>query len=116
MPIACHYNGSLCTKFFSDDTDGSNSAFGFIIGSIAFLIFIIVFVLIMYIVCCKRQCRQKLTVPFRSSSPSRNQEQSNDINLTREQSELNSRRSSNEQPPPYQEANSNINPSVYKNT
>ncbi len=112
MAITCHYNGSLCTKFFSDSSNGSSTVFGFIIGTIACLIVIIVIVLILYIVCCKRYMRNKPRAPIQSH----NQEQPIGIDRSQEEPELTSRISLEEQPPSYQEINITANGTVYKNT
>ena len=105
MAITCNYNGSLCTKFYSENSTGSNhTVLGFIIGSIACLIVLVVVVLVLYIVCCKRYIRNKP----RASVQSRNQEQP--VN----QVETGSISEQQQQPPPsYQEINNETN--LYKN-
>jgi formate-dependent nitrite reductase cytochrome c552 subunit len=114
MAITCNYNGSLCTKFYSENSNESNhTVLGFIIGSIACLIVVIVVVLVMYILCCKRRIRNKPRV----SVQTRNQEQPiNNVDHNQVETESNSRSFSEQQPPSYQEVNEHTNETnLYKN-
>lgn len=117
MPVSCNDNGTICTKFFSESVRTSNTIVGFIIGSIACLVFVIAIVLLMYILCCKKYTRQKLRVPFRSHPSPPTQgivTNPNRIQVEDEQAQFNSRRSFNDQPPSYQEANINTNTNFSK--
>ena len=113
MPVSCNDNGTICTKFFSEGARTSNTIVGFIIGSIACLVFVIAIVLLMYILCCKKYTRKKPRVPLQS--PEHHEEVTNPNRIQEEEeAQFNSRRSSNEQPPSYQEANINTNTNFYK--
>jgi hypothetical protein len=99
---------------------GTDIVGDFLLGSIACLICVIFLVIIMYMLCGKGCFRNRLHSRPRLHPVSNNQEQSMNINRDQQQQQppppqVNSRRSSHESSPSYQETNIKTNVSLDKN-
>ncbi|CAF1025401.1 unnamed protein product [Adineta steineri] len=93
MPLSCDYNGTKCKTLSTGKTIETNTISGFIIASIACLIFIIFLVIITYMLCCKGYFRNRFHTRSRLHPTLLNQNQSMSINLDEQQSIPNSQKS-----------------------
>lgn len=99
MAISCNQNGTICKALFIENVKAANNIIGFIIGSVACFVFIILIILLMYMLCCKAYVRNLFRRRFRSPS-----KQSTNIDIN-QQTDTNSQVSADEHPPSYQQAN-----------
>lgn len=101
MAASCNQNGTICKALFVENIKAANNVIGFVIGSVACLVFIILIILLMYMLCCKTYVRNTFKNRFSSSSVAK---QSTDADVI-QQADTNSQISIHEQLPPYQQVN-----------
>jgi Ca2+/H+ antiporter len=70
MPMSCDINGTKCKKFPSEGSKGDHNVLGYILGSIASSIFVLLVLILMYMLCGKRYLQRMTRIRFRSSSQS----------------------------------------------
>ncbi|UJR25591.1 hypothetical protein I4U23_006935 [Adineta vaga] len=80
MLMSCDINGTKCKRFRSDEPKSNDTVLGFILGSIALFIFLILLFILIYGLCGKQYVRNLRRIRFRSSnSKIQNSEQINNI-------------------------------------
>ncbi|CAF1304297.1 unnamed protein product [Rotaria magnacalcarata] len=108
MSVSCNINGTDCERRTATAKNNTNNTvLGLILGSVAFLIFSISIVVIVYMLYCKRHFRNRLQFRTRSNPTLQNQQLPTNINPVQQQqpqSQLNPQISSSELPSTYQES------------